>query len=249
MSVTPFPTRLPLPIRVLLLEDTDLDAYAFEEVLRQSAFAVQRVSRLSEAVAALLVEEFDVILSDLGVPDSAGLETLQSLLQCTGIPIVVATARGDEETALRAVSAGAQDYLVKGMTDAKALVRALRYAVERRRTNEDSSSIEAHTRAILEGALDAVVSIGHDGRIVRWNRSAEEIFGWQRTEVLGKRLDEVIVPERYREQHRRRRSAAERRRGGSAGLDRRRSAVAAMNAVIVIPAFIADITERRRAED
>src|ERR1051325_7232066 len=95
MSVTPFPTRLPLPIRVLLLEDTAPDPYAFEEVLRQSAFAVQRVSRLSEAVAALLVEEFDVVLSDLGLPDSAGLETLQSLLQCTGIPIVVATARGD----------------------------------------------------------------------------------------------------------------------------------------------------------
>ena len=265
MSVTPFPTRLPLPIRVLLLEDTDLDAYAFEEVLRQSAFAVQRVSRLSEAVAALLVEEFDVILSDLGVPDSAGLETLQSLLQCTGIPIVVATARGDEETALRAVSAGAQDYLVKGMTDAKALVRALRYAVERRRTNEDSSSIEAHTRAILEGALDAVVSIGHDGRIVRWNRSAEEIFGWQRTEVLGKRLDEVIVPERYREQHRRglthfaetgdapllgkRVEWTALRRDGSEFPVEVRITAEAGQAGMTFTAFIADITERRRAED
>jgi PAS domain S-box-containing protein len=265
MSVTPFPSRLPAPIRVLLLEDTDLDAYAFEEVLRQSAFAVQRVSRLAEAAAALLVEEFDVILCDLGLPDSAGLETLESLLQCTAIPIVVVTGRGDEETALRAVAAGAQDYLVKGTTDANMLLRALRYAVERRRTNEDDSSIEAHTRAILEGALDAVVSIGHDGRIVRWNRSAEEIFGWQRTEVLGKRLDEVVVPERYREQHRcglthfaetgdapllgkRVEWTALRRDGTEFPVEVRITAEAG-HAGMTFTAFVADITERRRAED
>jgi PAS domain S-box-containing protein len=265
MSVASFPTPAAVPVRVLLLEDTDLDAYTFEEVLRHSGFAVNRVSRLSEAIAALPSEELDVILCDLGLPDSAGMETLESLLQRTAVPIVVITGHGDDETAQRAVAAGAQDYLVKGTADANALVRALRYAVKRGRANGETSSIESHTRAILEGALDAVVSIGHDGRITRWNRSAEEIFGWQRAEVLGRRLDEVIVPERFREQHRRGLThfaetgdapllgkrvewTALRKDGSEFPVEVRITAEAGPTGM-TFTAFVADITERRRAED
>src|SRR4051812_22564210 len=114
------------PIRALLVEDADIDAHVIEKVLRQFSFEVQRVSRLSEAIVALRSAEFDVILSDLGLPDSSGLVTLESLLErCGAVPIVVMTGRDDEEIALRAVAAGAQDYLVKGSTDVNALVRAV----------------------------------------------------------------------------------------------------------------------------
>src|SRR5215213_3950704 len=115
MSVSPFPVFV--PVRVLLVEDTDADATAIEGILHHHAFTVRKVRRLTEAITALRSDEFDVILSDLGLPDSTGLDTLESLVHHAAVPVVVMTGRGDESIALRAVAAGAQDYLVKGSTD------------------------------------------------------------------------------------------------------------------------------------
>ena len=202
MSVSLFP--VPAAVHVLLLEDTEIEAQVVESVLRQYSFSVHRASRLADALIALRSQEFDLILSDLGLPDSNGLATLEALRQqAPAIPIVVMTGRADESTALRAVAAGAQDYLVKGSTDANALVRAIRYAVERGRAAEEISISEARMRTILEGALDAVVTINQEGLILRWNRSAEEIFGRLRSEVLGRPMAELIIPERFRAKHHR----------------------------------------------
>ncbi|MFL6246490.1 MAG: PAS domain S-box protein [Thermoanaerobaculia bacterium] len=254
------------PVNVLLLEDSDVDAHLLDAVLRRFGFVVERVSRLTEALALLRSESFDLILSDLGLPDSSGLATLDALLQQrNAIPIVVITGRDDEATALRAVAAGAQDYLVKGSTDANALVRAVRYAVERGKASEEISRSEARLRTLLEGALDAVVTIRGDGRIVRWNRSAEEIFGWPRPEALGELMHELIVPERFRDQHRRgveqflananvpllgRRFewTALRRDGTEFPVEVRMSAETD-GSETMLTAFVADITERRRAEE
>ena len=264
MSVTPFPTAA--PTRVLLIEDVDLDAHVIESVLRQFAFAVRRAKTLAEALIDLRSEHYDVILSDLGLPDSEGLATLDTLLdKATAIPIVVMTGRTDEATALRAMAAGAQDYLVKGDTDANTLVRSIRYAVERGRASEEVSNSEARMRTILEGALDAVVTINHDGRVLRWNRSAEEIFGWSRTEVLGQPLAPLIIPERFRERHRRgledfldtgnasllnkRVEWLALRRNGEEFPAEVRITAEADDEGVTFTAFIADITERRRAEE
>src|SRR5688572_11191716 len=149
MSVAPF--HLVSATRVLLIEDADADARVVESVLDQFSFDVRRVSRLSDALAALRSEEFDAVLADLGLPDSAGLSTVETLRQYAAeIPIVVMTGRGDESTASRAVAAGAQAYLVKGSTDAHALVRAIRDAIERGRGRQEISISEAHLRTILE---------------------------------------------------------------------------------------------------
>lgn len=264
MSVAPF--HLVSAIRVLLIEDADADAQVVESVLDQFSFDVRRVSRLSDALAALRSEEFDAVLADLGLPDSAGLSTLEVLRQYAAeIPIVVMTGRGDEATALRAVAAGAQDYLVKGSTNANMLVRAIRYAIERGRAHEEISISEAHLRTILEGALDAVVSMNQDGRIMQWNRSAEEIFGWPRAEVLGMPLVELIVPERFRDAHRsglqtfletgEARFVGTRvewtglRKDGSEFPAEVRIAAEAERSGMTFTAFISDISERRRAEE
>ena len=200
MTVAAFPA--PAPLRILLIEDADADAQVVENVLQEYAFIVRRAGRLGDALIAVRSEQFDAILADLGLPDSAGLATVEALRQhAVAIPIVVMTGRADESTALRAVAAGAEDYLVKGNTDAGTLVRAIRYAVERGHAHESINVSEAHLRNILEGALDAVVSMNQDGLIMQWNRSAEEIFGWPRGDVLGMPLVDVIVPERFRERH------------------------------------------------
>lgn len=265
MSAAPSPQPA-AATRVLLIEDSDADAFVLEKILAQCSFDVQRAARLSEAVAALRSDEFDTILADLCLPDSTGLDTLEALRQqAVAIPIVVLTRRGDESLALRAVAAGAQDYLIKGTTDPATLVRSIRYAIERGRAYEETSVREAHLRMILEGALDAIVGINQAGLITQWNRSAEEIFGWPRAEVLGMPVAEVIVPERFREAHRRgvqnfldRGEAplfgkrfewiALRRDGSEFPAEVRMTAIAD-SAGVTFTAFISDITERRRAEE
>jgi PAS domain S-box-containing protein len=253
--------------RVLLLEDADADARAVESLLRQFSFDVSRSRRLSDALTALRSDEFDVVLADLGLPDSTGLDTLEALRQhAVGLPIVVMTGHDDESTAVRAVAAGAQDYLIKGSTDAGTLARSLRYAVERGRAQAAIGAIsEAHLRNILEGALDAVVSMNHDGRIIQWNRSAEEIFGWQRAEALGRPLVDLIVPERFREAHLRgvqafmengeasflgkRAEWTGLRKDGSEFPAEVRITAEADAGGMTFTAFVSDITERRRAEE
>jgi PAS domain S-box-containing protein len=264
MTVAAFPATTPL--RILLLEDADADARAIEDVLQEYAFIVRRAGRLCDALVAVRSEEFDAILADLGLPDSSGLATVEALRQqAVAIPIVVMTGRADESTALRAVAAGAEDYLVKGSTDAGALVRAIRYAVERGHAHESINISEAHLRNILEGALDAVVSMNQDGLIMQWNRSAEEIFGWPRGEVLGMPLADLIVPERFRERHqygvrtfletgeaaflgKRVERIALRRDGSEFPVEARITAEADSDGM-TFTAFMSDITERRRAEE
>lgn len=265
MSVSPFPAAA-VPVRVLLLEDTEIDRALVETILRQHAFGIRHATTLAEALIALRSDDFDVILADLGLPDSSGLATLEALRQhASATPIVVLTGRDDEATALRAVSAGAQDYLVKGSTEANALVRAIRYAVERGRATEAISVSEARMRTILEGALDAVVTVNQKGLILRWNRSAEEIFGRQRAEVLGRPMAELIFPERFRAAHHRAMRAfldtgdassmgkrvewiALRSDGAEFPIEVRITADADSSGM-TFTAFISDITERRRAQE
>ncbi|HXE72049.1 MAG TPA: response regulator [Candidatus Nitrosotenuis sp.] len=121
-------------MRVLLVEDSPADAALIQEILEEAArppITLVHVERLSQALARL-EERFDVVLLDLSLPDSQGLETFERV-RTSGVPVVVLSGLDDEDTALAAVARGAQDYLVKGRADGPSLVRALRYARERHR--------------------------------------------------------------------------------------------------------------------
>ncbi len=127
-------------LRVLLVEDNPADVEMIEAILPASGpvhFQIETVSRLADACARLACEGIDLLLADLGLPDSQGLETLRKLREAAPqIPVVVLTGNDDQESALTAVKEGAQDYLVKGRIDGELLVRSARYAVERKRTEE-----------------------------------------------------------------------------------------------------------------
>ena len=95
------------------------------------------VERLSAAQDALTGSTFDAILLDLSLPDSDRIETFRAIRERAPLaPVVLMTGIGDERLARQAVQEGAQDYLVKGDTDGRLLVRALDYAIERRRADE-----------------------------------------------------------------------------------------------------------------
>ncbi|WP_239988738.1 response regulator [Paramagnetospirillum kuznetsovii] len=126
------------PIRILLLEDDPADARLVGQMLRRvkaTPFEVTVTGRLSEAVARLASnpDGFDVVLADLGLPDSSGIATLDRLTQAAPrLPVVVLTGNDDDAVALDALKRGAQDYLVKGIGDAFILSRVVRYAIERK---------------------------------------------------------------------------------------------------------------------
>ncbi len=128
------------PIKVLLVEDNLGDARLMYENLEEALpeeFRMTHVRRLSEALEYLWEETCNVVLLDLGLPDSHGIDTLvMTRAQAPGVPIVVMTGFQDEALAGEALKSGAQDYLVKGEVDSKLLVRSLRYAIVRKATEE-----------------------------------------------------------------------------------------------------------------
>lgn len=123
------------PIKILLIEDNPGDARLIREMLARAKgakFDLERADRLQTGLERLNRGGFDLVLLDLGLPDSRGLDTFVKMhTQTPGVPIVVLTGLDDETLAIKAVQAGAQDYLIKGKIDNHLLVRAVRYAVER----------------------------------------------------------------------------------------------------------------------
>ena len=121
--------------RVLLVEDDPSDANLARQALRASAgpyFDVVWVDTLAETIQALRQNKFDVLLLDISLPDSTGFQTVQAVRQEAGaLPMIVLTGHDDTAFALQTLEAGAQDYLIKGRFDTDALVRAIRYSIER----------------------------------------------------------------------------------------------------------------------
>jgi DNA-binding NtrC family response regulator len=124
-------------IKVLIIEDDEGDTALICRSLSKAKniyFDTECAELMSSGVDLLGKKNFDVILSDLGLPDSVGVETFVKLhSRYPDIPVIVLTGLDDENTALCAVQSGAQDYLVKGQIDTTQLIRSIRYAIERQK--------------------------------------------------------------------------------------------------------------------
>jgi signal transduction histidine kinase len=131
--------------RILLVEDSSADARLIEEYLEERPWSdldeatptIEHVQRIKSAVDAC-TEQVDVVLLDLGLPDSSGLETLQRMLDGgAAAPVVVLTGLDDERVGVEAVDGGVQDYLVKNDLTPRLLQQTLRYAVRRARQQRE----------------------------------------------------------------------------------------------------------------
>ena len=124
-------------IKVLLIEDNPGDARLIREVLSDTDhlnFELKWVDQLETGIELITKDAFDVVLLDLSLPDSHGMETIIDFReQAPAIPIVVLTGLDDEQVALNAVQHGAQDYLIKGQVNSSVIMRSMRYAIERHR--------------------------------------------------------------------------------------------------------------------
>lgn len=134
-------------IHVLLLEDNPGDERLVRERLagaRSAHFHLECVDHLAAGIDRLSHGGIDVMLVDLALPDSQGLDTFRQLhARQPSIPVVVLSGTVDEELAVQAVQDGAQDYLVKGAESSRGLWRALRYAIERKRVEEELRRLNA----------------------------------------------------------------------------------------------------------
>ncbi|MGB8491426.1 MAG: hybrid sensor histidine kinase/response regulator, partial [Bacteroidales bacterium] len=121
---------------ILLLEDNPGDVILIKDLLKTTGifFSLRHVSTLKETLMLCVEREFDVILLDLGLPDSVGLETLKKI-QVFNMrsPVVVMTGLDDEDTALEAMREGAQDYLVKSRLTGDNILRGIKYGIERKK--------------------------------------------------------------------------------------------------------------------
>jgi serine phosphatase RsbU (regulator of sigma subunit) len=132
----------PARLRVLLVEDDDADTFLVKELLAEAAAPVELTVATSVAEARGRVAGADCVLLDLGLPDAQGLDALRQVLGfVTGAAVCVLTGHQDEHLGIAAVAEGAQDYLVKGQVDGVLLARALRYAVERKRADENAGRL------------------------------------------------------------------------------------------------------------
>ncbi|MFJ8966214.1 PP2C family protein-serine/threonine phosphatase [Lentzea sp. NPDC102401] len=146
-------------VRVLLVEDDDGDALLVEALLEEAnaPFVLARARTLAESEQ--LLGDAECVLLDLGLPDATGLNALHRLLSRPNAPaILVLTGLDDEREGITAVAAGAEDYLVKGQVDGELLLRGVRYAVERRRSEDAQRQLReakllAAERARLERGL------------------------------------------------------------------------------------------------
>ena len=141
-------------LRILLVEDNPSDAELLAEALSSrtgNAFEITHVERLADASRAAREGSFEIVLLDLGLAETQGLETLVAArAQIEQLPIIVLTGMDDDELGVRALQAGAEDYLVKGQVDTRLLVRAIRYAKERHAHIEDIRRLNDE----LKGSLD-----------------------------------------------------------------------------------------------
>ncbi|MFN6539217.1 MAG: response regulator [Nostoc sp. EkiNYC01] len=180
-------------IKVLLVEDNPGDVLLLQEFLKEVNTVVVELipaERLEEALNHLAKEIFDVILLDLSLPDSQGIETfVTAYQQAKATPIIVLTGIDDETLATRAMQEGAQDYLVKGQVTGDLLVRSMRYAIERQRADNALRQSEERFRVALK---NSPIFVYNQDRELRYTWIYNPSYELTVEQILGKKDSDII---------------------------------------------------------
>ena len=186
--------------KILLVEDNPGDARLIREELKEALggkFSLVHADCLETCLNLLEQKEFDVILLDLGLPDSQGFDTLVKVRANAKIkvekhPIIILTGLDSEDMAIMALREGAQDYLVKGQIDARILKRAIQYSIERKKNREELHESEEKYRQLVETLQEGIWVIDANARTTFANRRMAEMLGYTIEDMIGKHLFEFM---------------------------------------------------------
>src|SRR5208282_230275 len=131
-------------VAVLFIEDNPADVYLIREMLAETTddIVLEDADSFAKGLARIDAGEIDLVLLDLGLPDSQGIAGVKNLCERFGrLPIIVFTGLSDEQLGTQAVHEGAQDYLIKGQTNGSLLVKAIRYAMERKQLENEKERL------------------------------------------------------------------------------------------------------------
>ncbi len=177
-------------IKVLLIEDSSMDALFIKRVLEKAkgvSFDLETVSLLEPGLNRLGQKKFDIVLTDLGLPDSRGFSTFEKVCaQARNTPVIVLTCLDDEEFAVRAIQSGAQDYLIKGKMGSDLLIRSIRYALERYRSEKALKESKEEWERTFDAIDDIITIMDPDMRILRMNRAAVHLLNGKTGYFIGK---------------------------------------------------------------
>jgi len=182
-------------IKILLIEDNPGDARLVREFFKEAGteFDLEWRETLSDGLSVLKRMNFDLILLDLSLPDSSGLETVEKTVSIAGnVPIIVLTVLEDEEIALKAMRKGAQDYLNKSFLESSILIRYIRFAIERKRliadlelSNRELCESEKRLQSVIKKNADGIFVINNEGIIRFVNPAAKKMFRRSGKDLIG----------------------------------------------------------------
>jgi len=175
--------------KLLLIEDNPGDARLMREMFNEEdgrSVEHTHVECMRDAEAHLAQHQVDIILLDLGLPDAQGLDAVRRAHAAAHhVPLVVLSGLDDESMAIQAMQEGAQDYLIKGQIESRELLRALRYAKERKHIEETLFAEKERAQVTLDCIGDGVICTDIEGKITFLNRVAEKMTGWSLLEAAG----------------------------------------------------------------
>ena len=192
--------RMTKKSNILLIEDNETDAILVQSDLQQAMgdqISVVHTDRLNSALRLIQQQSFDLILSDLTLPDSDGIATINKLREsAASIPIAVLSFRDDEKLAIKTIKAGAQDYLVKGSLTEGVLARVIRYSIERKRIEESNRKAQKQFQTIFEKAPLGIALINlPTGKYYDVNPKYAAIAGRSVDELLCINQSDIIHPD------------------------------------------------------
>ncbi len=171
--------------------------------IENNIFKIIHVENLNDGIKTQKDLKCHIILLDLFLPDSIGLDTISSMLkEASNVPIIILSGKDDQLLAIEAVKCGAQDYLIKGKTDGALLERSIYYAIERHQTKEEMKNLmkdlklsKSRLNTLFKNAPIAIILHDINGKILTTNKRAEILFSFTQEEFISLNVYDFFVEE------------------------------------------------------